>query len=40
MKLRIALLLVGLLLGLYSLGLTIPNARAQTETILYSFRAV
>jgi uncharacterized repeat protein (TIGR03803 family) len=37
MKLRMALLLVGLPLGLAAIGLTIPNADAQTETILYSF---
>src|SRR5947208_1307975 len=37
MKLRIALLLVGPLLGLLALGPTIPNANAQTVTIIYSF---
>jgi uncharacterized repeat protein (TIGR03803 family) len=37
MKLRTVLLLVGLPLGLATLGLTIPNADAQTVTILYSF---
>ncbi len=37
MKLRMALLLVGLPLGLAALGLTNPNAGAQTETVLYSF---
>ena len=37
MKSRLVLLLVGLALGLAALGLTNPNAGAQTETILYSF---
>src|SRR5208282_4806431 len=37
MKLRMALLLVGLVVELAPLGLTNPNADAQTETILYSF---
>ena len=37
MKLRTALLLFGLSLGLAALGFTTPNVTAQTETILYSF---
>ena len=37
MKLRIALVLVGLPLGLSALEPTIPNTTAQTVTILHSF---
>jgi uncharacterized repeat protein (TIGR03803 family) len=37
MKLPLALLLVGLPLGLAALGSWMPNADAQTETILHSF---
>jgi hypothetical protein len=37
MKLRMALLLVGLPLGLAAPGLTIPDANAQTVTNLYVF---
>ncbi|MGO9528094.1 MAG: choice-of-anchor tandem repeat GloVer-containing protein, partial [Verrucomicrobiia bacterium] len=37
MKRRTVLLLVGLPLGLAALGLTNPNANAQTETNLHMF---
>ncbi|MGD1019549.1 MAG: choice-of-anchor tandem repeat GloVer-containing protein [Verrucomicrobiia bacterium] len=37
MKPRLALLLVGLPLGLAVLSLTIPNAASQTVTVLYAF---
>src|SRR5271154_5287429 len=40
MKLRIPLLLVGLLLGLHALGPTIPNANAQTVTYLWQFTGI